>query len=76
MPSSPDSQTPIFLHFSIPDPQGIEEMPSSPDSQTAHFFEIADCYSPPPANTIDGLGHVFPILHPRPTGYRRDAVFS
>src|SRR6516162_5175979 len=50
----------------------VEKIPDRP------FFSksFADCYSPPPANTIGWSRPCLPILHPRPTGYRRDAVFS
>ena len=70
---SPEEAAWALMHpFSIPDPQGIGEMPSSPDPRPPIFFEIlcgffADCYSPPPTNTI---GWSRPCLHPRPTGYR------
>jgi hypothetical protein len=67
----------VIFPFSIPDPQGIGEMPSSPDPRSPIFFEIlCGFYSPPPTNTIGWSRPCLPILHPRPIGYRRDAVFS
>jgi hypothetical protein len=53
----------------------IREMPSSPDSQTPIFFEILCGLLLSSANKYDdGLGSSHSPS--RPTGYRRDAVFS